>query len=300
MNTDQLRRLSESWTTYLRSQNKSKSTVKSYLTGVTQFLSWCDAGSREPTLTKATVNAWVADMLGQGAQAKTAAARQFGVRRFSMWLAEEEEIPRDELVGVKPVKFDQKITPTLSHEETRALLDACKGKLFHDFRDRAVVSVLLDTGIRAGECVNLATSDVNLKTGEVVVRRGKGGKGRMVLLTPDPLYQLDRYLRKRRDHRLSSSPALWLGGNGQGFSYAALHKALKRRADAAGLKDFHPHVLRHTFATRWLDDGGDVENLRALAGWEDLEMVARYTRTNANMRALDAAREMGERRSSRR
>ncbi len=74
-------------------------------------------------------------------------------------------------------------------------------------------------------------------------------------------------MRLRTHHRLASSPALWLGDRGKGFSYDALHKALATRAAAAGINGFHPHRMRHTAAHRWLAAGGSEAGLMAVAGW---------------------------------
>jgi integrase len=79
---------------------------------------------------------------------------------------------------------------------------------------------------------------------------------------PHTAQALDRYLRLRACHRLADTPALWVGDRGKGFTYDALHKALKQRAEAAGIAGFHPHKMRHTAAHRWLAAGGS-------RGWPD-------------------------------
>jgi integrase len=73
---------------------------------------------------------------------------------------------------------------------------------------------------------------------------------------PDAALALERYLRLRRSHRLATSDALRLGDRGKRFSYDALHKTLRQRADAAGVAGFHPHRFRHTAAHRWLAPEG--------------------------------------------
>jgi integrase/recombinase XerD len=74
--------------------------------------------------------------------------------------------------------------------------------------------LLAETGMRAGELLALNTADVDLGRGLAVVRRGKGGKGRVVAFTPQTGAAVDRYLRVRRGHRLASTPALWLPETG--------------------------------------------------------------------------------------
>jgi integrase len=122
------------------------------------------------------------------------------------------------------------------------------------------------------------------------VRRGKGGKGRAVPFGPQTAAAVDRYIRARRSHRLSSTGELWLGGGGQTFSYHGLNLALKRRAQAAGISGFHLHLMRHTAATRWLRAGGSEGGLMAVAGWSTRSMVDRYTGASAAERAAAEAR----------
>ena len=284
--------LLESWTVHLRAERKSDETVKSYTAGVQQFLDWCAHEGMPTALDRPSVNAWVAALLERGSEAATARARQLAVRRFSAWLVAEEEIPRDELVGLAPPKLDQKVTPRLTEDQIRALVRACAGREFRDRRDEALVRFMLEAVVRAGEVVAMTTADVDLTRGLAVVRRGKGGKGRPVPFGPQTGRALDRYLRLRRTHRLADTPALWLGDRGKGFSYDGLYRALTYRADLAGIPDFHPHVTRHTAAQRWLSAKGSEGGLMAVAGWTRRDMLDRYTRATASERAAEEARRL--------
>ncbi|MFZ0324193.1 MAG: site-specific integrase, partial [Actinomycetes bacterium] len=131
-----------------------------------------------------------------------------------------------------------------------------------------------------------------LKQGTATIRRGKGGKGRVVPYGAQTTRALDRYLRARRSHRLADTPALWLGSRSKGFTYDALYKALALRAGRAGVTGFHPHQLRHTTAHRWLAAGGSEGGLMAVAGWTRPDMLLRYTQAQAQSRAADEARRL--------
>jgi integrase len=212
------------------------------------------------------------------------------LRRFSAWLAEEGEIPRDELLGIRPPKLDEKVVDPLTDIELKALIAACFGPALVDRRDEAIVRFMLETGARAGEVVGLALADIELVGGTAVVRRGKGGKGRVVPFGPHTGRAMDRYIRLRRGHRLSGSSQLWLGDRGKKFSYDGLYKALKGRAQEAGIAGFRPHRLRHTAADRWLTAGGSEGGLMAVAGWTRPDMLLRYTKARASDRAATEAR----------
>jgi integrase len=194
---------------------------------------------------------------------------------------------------VKPPKLDSKVVDALTDEQLRLLIKGCNGKEFIDRRDEAIVRLMAETGLRAGEVLAMQLADVDLQQGRAIVRRGKGGKGRAVPFGPQTAAAIDRYIRTRRSHRLASTGELWLGGGGQTFSYHGLNLALKRRAQVAGITGFHLHLMRHTAATRWLRAGGSEGGLMAVAGWSTRSMVDRYTGASAAERAATEARGLG-------
>lgn len=287
-----LRDLLPSWILSLRAERKSPATVKSYTTGIDGFLDWADAAGVPAVLDKPTVNAFSSHLLDAGREASTVRSRQLAVRRYSAWLADEEEIPRDELLGIKPAKLDTKVIEPLTSAQIKALLKVCAGPDLRSRRDEALIRFMVETGTRAGECAALLKDDVNLLEGTAVVRRGKGGKGRIVPFGSQTARALDRYRRQRSQHVLADQPEFWLGERGKRFSYDALHKALTGRAAAAGVPNFHPHLLRHTAAHRWLAAGGSEGGLMAVAGWTRPDMLQRYTRARASERAATEARNL--------
>ena len=231
-------------------------------------------------------------MLAGGNAASTARSRQLAVKRFSAWLAEEGEIEVDVLIGLKPPKLDQKVIEPFTEVQLKALIKACAGSDMRDRRDEAIVRLMVETGSRAGETAALQLTDLNLAEGTVIIRRGKGGKGRPVPFGPQTARAIDRYVRARRTHRLAASQDLWLGDRGKKFGYGALHKTLRMRADVAGINGFHPHRLRHTAAHRWLAAGGSEGGLMALAGWTRPDMLLRYTRAQAADRAAEESKRL--------
>ena len=279
-----------SWELSLRAERKSPQTLKVYGDGVRRFLAWTKAANRPAVLDRRTVTAFIADLLEHGAEPATARSRQLALRRFSAWLVEEDETAKDELIGTRPPKLDEKVVDPLSNSELKALIAACSGPALMDRRDEAIVRFMLETGARAGEVVGLTVADIDLSRGTALVRRGKGGKGRVVPFGPHTGRAMDRYIRIRRGHRLSASSDLWLGDRGKEFSYDGLYKALKGRAQHAGITGFRPHRLRHTAAHRWLEAGGSEGGLMAVAGWTRPDMLLRYTKARASERAATEAR----------
>lgn len=283
-----------SWTVHLRAERKSDKTIESYVVSTRLFLRWCATEGLEPSLDRRTVSAWVVSLLDNGAEATTARQRQLGVRRFSAWLVDEGELDRDELLGIKPVKVDEKVMEPLTEDQMRAMLKACNGKGFGDRRDEAILRLLFEGILRAGELLALDLDDVDIVNGAAVIRKGKGGKGRPIPFGPQTSRAIDRYLRVRKTHRLAAEcPALWLAERRARLGYAGFRKSLLRRAEAAGVPNFHPHLTRTTGATRWLAKGGSEGGLMAVAGWTRRDMLDRYVKHTRSQRAAEEARKLG-------
>lgn len=290
--TPDLTALMTSWELALRAQNKSAATVRKYLTGVRFFIAWCQDNGHVPALDSRLATSWISELLANGAEANTAIARLQSLKRFSSWLYDENELPNDPMLPVRAPRQDVKVVAALTDEQLRALIKACVGKEFQDRRDEAIVRLMAETAIRAGELVNLAVADIDLVNGLAIIRRGKGGIGRTVPFGPVTATALDRWLRMRRRHVLAETPALWLGERGRGLHYSGLYKLLTARAEKAGLEGFNPHVLRNTAATRWLAAGGSEGGLMAVAGWKRPEMMHHYVRDSAAARAADESRKL--------
>jgi integrase/recombinase XerD len=282
-----------SWQLSLEAEHKSPDTIKTYTGSARRFIAWCDGQGRPAVLDRRTVAAFTAGLLAGGAEAATANVRHRSLRRFAAWLAEEGETDGNTMVGMVPPKLDRKIVPKLSDDELRRLIKACEGKRLCDRRDEAIVRLAAEAVCRAEELLALDVADVDLRRGIAVIHRGKGGKGRIVPFGSQTARAIDRYLRLRRAHANAASPAMWLGERGKGLAYSGLYISLRRRADRAGIKDFHPHRLRHTGASRWLAAGGSEGGLMAVAGWSSRDMLARYVEDTAAERAADESRRLG-------
>lgn len=296
-----LRAALASWLRFLRAEHKSPNTLKNYRDGVASYLTWCDESGQVPDLSREQLADFVNHLFefggrdGEGAEAATCRSRFVVTKRFSAWCQLEGIIERDVLYNAKPPQLDDKVIPELTTEQIQALLATCgKGprRRYMDIRDEALIRFMIETLARASEAL-IDLADLDLDGGTATIRRGKGGKGRRVPFGPQTALAFDRYLRLRARHPLAATPPLWLGDRGRSFGYQALYSTLVRRATDAGIPDdFHPHVLRHTGAGRWLDAGGSEGGLMAVGGWARREMIDRYTKATSEKRAADEARRL--------
>ncbi|OBB46773.1 recombinase XerD [Mycobacterium sp. 852002-51961_SCH5331710] len=227
-----------------------------------------------------------------GLEANTVRLRLAALRAFARWLVDDGEIDADPLAGIQPPKIPTKVVEALTDDQLRALLAACKGKSFRDRRDEALVRLMAETGLRASETVGLTVDDVDLQRGLATVCKGKGAKGRVVPFGAQAAAALDRYIRLRRSHQHAKRDELWLGVRGP-LGYFGLNDTLRDRAEQAGVGGFRLHLLRNTYATRWLRAGGSEQGLMSVAGWSSRSMIDRYTGASAAERAAAEARGLG-------
>ncbi|GAW48984.1 MULTISPECIES: tyrosine-type recombinase/integrase [unclassified Nocardioides] len=285
------------WQLALRAENKSPGTIAVYSDGTERYLRWCKTTNAVP-MARTSLHTWMAELLDTGSAPGTVRTRQLAVRRFAAWLIATSQLPGDPFVGIKGPAQRYPVVMPLSDDELRALIATCttpthrRGEPLHHRRDEAIIRLMMETGIRAGELIALHTGDLDLPAGRITIRLGKGGRGRVIPVGPATARALEAYLELRRDHPGAEESAVWLGARGTSFRYDGLGRALRRRAKLAGIDGFHPHRLRHTAAHRWLAKGGSESGLMAMAGWTRTDMLVRYTRATAGERAAAEARRL--------
>lgn len=144
-------------------------------------------------------------------------------------------------------------------------------------RDRAILLLFLESGLRLGELAGLAVEDIDLGRQRVIVREGKTGKGRLAGFGPNTKKALWRYLGLRETDLTTNT--LWLTEEGRPLSTHGVQEIIRRLKRDAGLRHLKGsvHKLRHTFATTHLKHTHDMKGCRLLLGHSTLAMVERYT-----------------------
>lgn len=136
--------------------------------------------------------------------------------------------------------------------------------------------MLLDTGLRIGEVARLKTDDLHLDKGIIKVL-GKGKKDRFVPIGSNSQKVLQRYLfRYRPRQNDSQNDHVFLSTDGSPLTENSPKLMFARLAHRSGVKRLHAHLCRHTFATKFLINGGDVFSLQQILGHATLEMVSHY------------------------
>ncbi len=169
--------LEPSWVRSLRAANRSERTIDSYVLALSQLADYLG----DPPVTSVTaddVRDFLAKVLEDRASA-TARQRHASLRQFFVWAWEESEIAINPMAKVRPPKVVEKPVEVLSPDQLRALFKAASGTGFTDRRDTAILSLLLDCGLRLGEISTITLSDIDWDA-ETVTVTGKGDKIRTV------------------------------------------------------------------------------------------------------------------------
>jgi site-specific recombinase XerD len=189
-----------------------------------------------------------------------------GLKAFGNWCAAEEVAEARSLRSLRRPRVPHKLVEPLSDEALRRLLDGASG------RDRAIVLLFLDTGLRLSELAGLRLTDLR-SDGSLKVM-GKGARERIVPVGSAARQALVRYLRQRE---ADPSGPIFRSGRGGPLGARGIQQLFRRLKVRAGLPGrCSPHTLRHTFARAYLMNGGDAFSLQRILGHATLDMVMRY------------------------
>ncbi len=209
---------------------------------------------------------------------------------FFNWAVGEGFLPKRPIAEVKVAKPKRKVIRPYSPEQIKAMLSVCDWDCQHNAkflgsRNRAIVLMLLDSGLRLSELASIRFQDIDTERGWIKVV-GKGSKERVVRIGKTAQRALWRYLMHRSDN---GSSEIWLSEEGRPLQGSGIQSMIDRLKKRAGINDEGSvHRLRHTFALSFLRADGNPFNLQYLLGHNSLEMVRRYTDTLGMEDALKA------------
>lgn len=211
----------------------------------------------------------------------------------SLWTWAERELQIKQIIKeISRPRWTPPAIEPLTKSEVMALLAACdhaatwttrNGKAAapsprtSNLRDRALMLVMIDSGVRVAELTALSIADFDNKIGRLHVRHGKGDKSRYLFLGAATQKSLWRYLATRPEAQ--ATEALFCSRSGTPLNSDNVRHLIARCAKRAGIeRHVHPHMFRHTFAITFLRNGGSVLELQAMLGHANLETVRIYAK----------------------
>lgn len=169
----------------------------------------------------------------------------------------------------------------LDDDEIAQLLDCFKPNNLIDLRNKCFIVLMLDCGLRRGEIPRLNFNDVNLNNNTLLIR-GKGSKERIVPIGESCFellmsYSCIRYFKTPND-------PFFIDRCGNRCSDNLIKQVFQDLKERSGIERLHPHLLRHTFATYYLADGGDLETLRLILGHSNIQTTQMYLHLAFNLK----------------
>jgi len=198
------------------------------------------------------------------------------IRVFIKWAQGEGYIINDLHSQFKLPKATKNTIEILSDEEIQQLMKSMKQNTEMGLRNSCMVALMLDSGLRRTEVLNIDYDNVHLTQGVIKVH-GKGDKERIVPLGLYTKKLLLKYISGYRSMPTHDTKRLFIDATFKPMSDSALKQLFVRLRKKLKIDRLHPHILRHTFATKYLMNGGDIFSLQQILGHTSLEMVRRYS-----------------------
>ncbi|MCH8065334.1 MAG: tyrosine-type recombinase/integrase [Chloroflexi bacterium] len=259
-------------------RNHSPKTVRWYSDMLGRFVTSLPTEARLRDIDAASIRVYLHDNRQNGASKFTLHAYARTLKTFLRWLYREsyvdEELHRHIQMPKVPSYNDVTID-VLSDEEITHLLSFLDPSTDVGCRDRAIVCLMLESALRLKEVTGLELNDVHLKEMYLKVR-GKGDKESYVPIGPTTEKALNRYAAHFRIPADPKTKAYFLNIFGEPLGYEAVKSTFDRLAKRSGISRLHPHLLRHTAATRMLANGADLHTVQRMLRHSDIRTTLRY------------------------
>ncbi|OIO81551.1 hypothetical protein AUJ84_00800 [Candidatus Pacearchaeota archaeon CG1_02_32_132] len=243
--------------TELKLRGFSILTIRNYSFFVNKFLK--SAGKEAEELTEEDVRIYLASMFDTKSR-NTIMLAAAAIKFFFT------EILGKEVGKIKVPKKEMQLPEVLTKEEVKRLIDSAETK-----KSRLLISLLYSSGLRVSELVNLKPTEINFDENTGKVKKGKGSKDRMFIISENLAKDLGDYLKKKKEHQ-------YVFSKDKPLTTRNIQKIVKNLRVKAGInKKVTPHTLRHSFATHLLEEGTDIRMIQTLLGHASLNTTQLYT-----------------------
>lgn len=270
-------------------KNRSKKTIENYNFYLNRFIEWF--GDKKPEQISAEevrkYRLWLnrlIDAHGEPLKKNTQNYHLIALRSFLKYLA-KRDIKTLTSEKIELMKMPDREVAFVEGGDLNRLLEAPllinKDNELIKLRDKAILELLFSTGLRVSELANMLKENINLKKDEFTVL-GKGGKTRVVFLSEQAKYWLQKYLDKRKDLNpnlfISHDKRTGKKDEDMPITPRSIQRIVQRCAHAAGItKAVTPHTLRHSYATDLLQNGADIRSVQAMLGHSSITTTQIYT-----------------------
>ena len=267
---------------YLRyERNYSEDTEKSYRVDLLQFEEFaneCELQLKD--VNSNTIREWVVQMMDKGMSASSINRKLSALRSFYKYLLKQGTITVDPMRKISGPKKKKPLPVFVKEKEMDRLLDDIDfGDSFEGHRDKLIIQLFYETGMRLAELVGLNDSDVDFAA-KVIKVTGKRNKQRIIPFGEELAKAMQDYLAKRNQTISALSGAFITKVNGDRIARSVVQNIVRENlSKVTTIKKRSPHVLRHTFATSMLNHQAELGAIKELLGHESLATTEVYTHT---------------------
>lgn len=251
-------------------------TIAAYRRDLGQFAAGADARWRSDPQ---PAREFVASLRAAGRKPTTQARKVAALRSFYGFALREGVASRDVATLLDTPKSGSYLPDVLAPEQVNAVLEAPPADEPAGIRDRAILELLYDCGLRVSELTGLDTDRLELPELQIRVI-GKGNKERRVPMTEEARERLHRYMSgpRREWTTAKPTPAVFVSQRGRRLARESVYRLVRGWAQAAGLtENVTPHTFRHSFATHLLEGGADLRVVQTLLGHASISTTQLYT-----------------------
>jgi len=277
--------LIEAFIDYLRfERGLSERTIEEYQNDLEAFESFFKSLDGDLTWNSVDtdiVREWVVQMMERGNKASSVQRRMSALRSCYRFLLKRGKVTRDPVRSITSPKKERVLPAFIREEDMQRLLDSENtfADNFEGRRDRLIIELFYETGLRLSELIGLNVEDISLVAQTIRVT-GKGNKQRLVPFGDRLLSLIKGYLDERAALPVTGSVAVFISAKGERLKGDKVRMMVKSKLGLVTTqKKRSPHVLRHTFATTMLNHDADLQTVKELLGHERLQTTEIYTHT---------------------
>ena len=249
-------------------EGKSPQTIEAYSFRIRHMFENCRLNLKD--MGPYDIRMYLAMLKQNGCSNRTLEVIRNYISAFYKWAVLEEIVDKNPCAPIKPIKYTEEIRESFTELDIDKLRTSCK-----DLKERAIVELLLTSGIRVSEMENMNVTDIDFPNCAVHVKHGKGDKERITYMSPVAAHYIDKYIQSRDDKDV----ALFTTKTGR-LQSGGIRYILHELGERADVEDVHPHRFRRTFATNLNSKGMPIQYIQHLLGHARIDTTMIYVNVN--------------------
>jgi integrase/recombinase XerC len=266
-------------------KGSSGHTVRGYATDIALFEEFLGESVTLAQIDRKTIRAFIVAEHERGVSKRSMARRLSSLRSFFRYCLREKLLEQSPMDGIDNPKLDRPVPHSLSYDQIERFFNLPDTSTLLGFRDRTMMELFYSSGLRVGELAGINRSDLDANELLLLVR-GKGKKERIIPVTENAVQWIGSYLaHPDRANVQKDDHALFLNKFGRRLTTRSIDRLFALYMAKGGFaQTITPHVIRHTIATHWLEQGMDLKTIQLLLGHSSMATTTIYTEVSSDLK----------------